>query len=117
MKSLEELEAIQKEALKDMILRKAKTLTKVMVAMDECGIKAGAKEIMDTFVAEIKNREIMDAVVMMTECQGMCDKEPVVKIINKDDSVTLYANVKKEDVNRIIEEHIINGNVCKDLLA
>lgn len=117
MKSLAELEEIKKEALKDMILRKGKTLTKVMVAMDDCGIKAGAKEIMDTFVTEIKNKEVMDAVVMMTNCQGMCDKEPVVKIINKDDSITLYANVKKEDVTKIIEEHIINGNICKDLLA
>jgi len=58
----------------------------------------------------------MDAVVMMTECQGICDKEPVVKIIDKDDNTILYANVKKEDVKRIIDEHIINGNICKHLL-
>lgn len=117
MRSLEELEQIRKEALEDMILRNGKYLTKVMVAMDDCGIKAGAKEIMDLFVRELKERKIMDAVVMMTSCQGMCDREPVVKVINKDDSVTVYANVTKDKVARIVEEHILGGNVCQDVLA
>ena len=117
MKSLEELEQIRKEALEDMILRKGKYLTKVIVAMDDCGIKAGAKEVMDLFVSELKKRKIMDAIVMMTNCQGMCDREPVVKIVNKDDSVTVYANITKDKVTRIIEEHVLEGKVCQDLLA
>ena len=116
MKSLAELEEIKKEALKDMILRKGKTLTKIMIGMNDCGIKAGAKDVMDLFVKEVAERGL-DAVVMMTDCQGMCDREPVVKIINKDGSIVLYANVTTDKVNQIIEEHIINGNVCKDLLA
>ena len=73
-------------------------------------------EIIDLFVEEVAKRELQ-AVVMMTDCQGMCDREPVVKIINTDGSIVLYANVTKDKVNKIIEEHIINGNVCKDLLA
>ena len=117
MKSLEELEQIRKEALEDMILRKGKYLTKVMVAMDDCGIKAVAKEVMDLFVGELKRRKIMDAVVMMTSCQGMCDKEPVVKVISKDESVTVYAGVTKDKVTRIIDEHILGGKVCQDLLV
>ncbi|MBP5427122.1 MAG: (2Fe-2S) ferredoxin domain-containing protein [Clostridiales bacterium] len=117
MKSLEELGQIKKEALKDMILRKGKYLTKIMVAMDDCGIKAGAKEVMNLFVKELRERNIMDAVVMMTSCQGMCDREPMVKIIDKDESVTVYANVTQDKVVRIIEDHILKGNVCKDLLA
>ena len=116
MKSLAELEEIRKEALKDMILREGKTLTKIMVGMNDCGIKAGAKDVFDLFVEEVSKREL-EAVVMMTDCQGMCDREPVVKIINTDGSIVLYANVTKDKVNQIIEEHIINGNVCKDLLA
>ena len=117
MKSLEELEKIREKALEDMILRKGKYLTKVMVAMDDCGIKAGAKEIMDLFVSELRGRKIMDAVVMMTSCQGMCDREPVVKVVNKDDSVTVYADVTKDKVARIIDEHILGGKICQDLLA
>lgn len=117
MKSLEELEQVRNDAMEDMILRKGKYLTKVMVAMDDCGIKAGAKEVMDLFVSELKKRKNMDAVVMMTSCQGMCDKEPVVKVIDKDDNVTVYANVTKDKVIRIIDEHILEGKVCQDLLA
>lgn len=117
MKSLEELNDIKEQALKDMILRKGKHLTKIIVAMDDCGIKAGAKDILDLFVKELRQREIMDAVVMMTNCQGACDKEPVVRIINKDDSVTTYVNVTKDKVSVIIEEHILKGNIIKDMLA
>ena len=58
----------------------------------------------------------MDAVVMMTSCQGVCDKEPVVKIIDKNDNITMYANVTLDKVNRIIEEHILKGNILEDLL-
>ena len=116
MKSLEELNKIKEQALKDMILRKGKHSTKIVVAMDDCGIKAGAKNIMDSFVEKLHQKGIMDAVVMMTNCQGMCDKEPVVKIINKDDSVSVYANVTQDKVDKIIEEHILKGNICKDLL-
>lgn len=117
MKSLEELEQIRKEALGDMILRKGKYLTKILVAMDDCGIKAGAKEVMDMFVMQLKEKEIMDAVVMMVSCQGMCDREPVVKVINKDDSVVVYAGVTQDKVARIVDEHIVGGKVCQDLLA
>ena len=104
MKSLAELNKIKEEALKDMILRKGKNLTKIMVAMDECGIKA--KEIMDEFVRRLHEKEIMDAVVMMTNCQGECDKEPIVKVINKDGSIVRYDNVTQNKVNEIIEKHI-----------
>ena len=117
MKSLKELNDIKEQALKDMILRKGKHLTKIVVAMDDCGIKAGAKEVMDLFVKELRQREIMDVVVMMTNCQGTCDKEPIVKIINKDGSTTTYGNVTQDKVNRVIEEHILNGNILEDLLV
>ena len=59
----------------------------------------------------------MDAVVMMTTCQGICDREPVVKVISKDDSVIVYAGITKDKVKRVIEEHIVGGKVCQDLLA
>ena len=116
MKSLEELNTIKEQALKDMILRKGKHLTKVVVSMDDCGIKAGAKEVMDLFVRELRQREIMDAVVMMTHCQGICDKAPVVKIINKDGNITTYGNVTQDKVNKIIEEHILKGNIVEDFV-
>ncbi|MDP4205065.1 MAG: NADH-quinone oxidoreductase subunit NuoF [Bacteroidota bacterium] len=54
-----------------------------------------------------------DVQVVMTGCFGFCEKGPVVKIIPDN---TFYVQVKPEDADLIIQEHIIKGRKVSHLL-
>ena len=51
--------------------------------------------------------------VVRTGCFGFCEKGPIVKIMPDN---TFYTQVKPEDVEKIINEHIIKGRKVTDLL-
>lgn len=51
--------------------------------------------------------------VKPTGCNGLCEKGPLVKIVPDDIS---YCRVKEEDVEEIINETVVKGNVINRLL-
>ena len=54
-----------------------------------------------------------DVQVVRTGCLGFCEKGPIVKILPQD---TFYVEVKPEDAEEIIKEHIIKGRTVSRLL-
>lgn len=115
MKSLEDLREMRKEVEKEMQTRKNTNKPKVIIGMGTCGIAAGAREILQAVMEEMDKRDL-DIEVTQTGCIGMCEKEPLmdVKLPGKD-RIT-YGNLNKEDVKRIIVNHVINGNVVDELV-
>lgn len=115
MKSLEDLREMRKEVEKEMQTRKSTNKPKVIIGMGTCGIAAGAREILQAVMEEMDKRDL-DIEVTQTGCIGMCEKEPLmdVKLPGKD-RIT-YGNLNKEDVKRIIVNHVINGNVVDELV-
>lgn len=82
------------------------------------GIAAGGAEVMDTFrkhlgskgiKAEIKKNCTMHRV----GCRGLCARDVLVDIINNDVKTT-YQFIKPDMVERIVEEHILNGNPVQE---
>lgn len=51
--------------------------------------------------------------VKKTGCFGFCEKGPIVKILP--DNV-LYIEVKPEDAEEIVENHLVNGKIVERLL-
>jgi NADH-quinone oxidoreductase subunit F len=51
--------------------------------------------------------------VSITGCFGFCEKGPIVKVLP--DNV-FYTHVTPEDVEDIVREHLMNGNVVERLL-
>jgi NADP-reducing hydrogenase subunit HndB len=115
MKSLADLEAIQQSALEEISMKKITNGKRVVVGMATCGIAAGARPVMDAFVEQIKTKNINNVSLTMVGCIGVCRLEPMVEVIEQDGNKTTYVNVTPEKVVRIIDEHIINGKVCKEL--
>jgi len=115
LKSLEELRELRKKVEKEIKMRKDNSAPKIIIGMGTCGIAAGAREILQAVMEEINKRDL-DVEVSQTGCIGMCEKEPLmdVKLPGKD-RIT-YGNLKKEDVKRIIVNHIINTNVVAELV-
>ncbi len=111
MKSLAELEAIRKQTLSKINLRKEDEAeaTRVVVGMATCGIAAGARPVMLAFVDEINKRQLSHVTVSQTGCIGMCRLEPMVDVITPGKEKVTYVHVKPEMVPRIVAEHIVNG--------
>src|SRR5512137_1510129 len=51
--------------------------------------------------------------VILTGCFGFCEKGPIVKVLPDN---TFYVQVKPEDAQKIVEEHIIKGRKVSRLL-
>ncbi len=78
---------------------------KVVVGMGTCGISSGANIIFD-----ILKNEKLNIDVLPVGCIGACKYEPIVEVY-RDNVRTTYVKVDKDKIRRIIDEHIINGNV------
>ena len=86
MKTLQELEAIRKSTLEKISLRKESKdeAVRVVVGMATCGIAAGARPVMMTFMEEIDRRSLRNVTVTQTGCVGMCRLEPMVDVLTPD---------------------------------
>jgi NADH:ubiquinone oxidoreductase subunit F (NADH-binding)/(2Fe-2S) ferredoxin len=63
---------------------------------------------------ELEAKGLMDSVqVIMTGCFGFCEKGPIVKVMPDN---TFYVQVKPEDAQTIVEEHVIKGRKVTRLL-
>ena len=51
--------------------------------------------------------------VTNTGCLGVCNKGPIVVVYPEG---TWYGNVKVEDVEKIVEQHIEGGKVVEELV-
>jgi len=112
LKSLEDLKRVREQAQADLKIR-TETTTKFIVGMGTCGIAAGARETMHAILEELSKREI-DAHVTTVGCIGMCSKEPLVDVEQAGQPRITYCNVHPDMVPRLIEEHLINGNVVQE---
>lgn len=63
---------------------------------------------------ELEAKGLMDTVqVILTGCFGFCEKGPIVKVMPDN---TFYVQVKPEDAQTIVEEHVIKGRKVTRLL-
>ncbi len=112
LKSLEDLQRLREQLQKDIKARTDTSVT-ITVGMGTCGIAAGAREVMHAILAELDARGI-NAHVTTVGCIGMCSKEPLVDIQQGDEPRITYGNVTPAMVPRIIEEHLVKGNVVTE---
>ncbi|HEX2945039.1 MAG TPA: (2Fe-2S) ferredoxin domain-containing protein [Clostridia bacterium] len=115
MKSIAELEAIRNKTLDEIKMRKNSNGIRIVVGMATCGIAAGARPVMNTFVEELGKRQLSDVSVTMTGCIGVCRLEPIVEVFDADGNKVTYVKMTAEKASRVVTEHIVNGRVCSDL--
>ncbi len=75
---------------------------------------SGSQEIINTLQTEIDKFGLTDEVcVVKTGCHGLCALGPIM-IVYPD--ATFYSMVKKENIARIVEEHLLKGRPVRELL-
>ncbi len=114
MKSLDELKKLRDEAIKNVEMRNTDKDVRVVVGMATCGISAGARPVLSTFVEEVAKRNLNNIQVVQTGCIGMCTYEPIVEVYTPDKEKVTYIHVDPEKVKKIVAEHLVNGNAIKE---
>ena len=113
MKSLDDLKKIRDAAQSKVNMRGKNDGMRVLVGMATCGISAGARPVMNTFVERIAENKIEKVTVTPVGCIGECAIEPIVEVLEGDVRTT-YCRVDVEVAERIVKEHIIGGKIVLD---
>lgn len=117
LRSLEDLMKIKEKALENLKIRETGKKGKITVAMGTCGIAAGAKETLKAIVDALASRKIDDIAVVQSGCMGLCEVEPTIKVEIEGEEPIIYGNVTSENAEKIVEEHIVKGNIVEDLVV
>ena len=111
MKSLAELAAIREKMKDKVAIREGNNEIRIVVGMATCGIAAGARPVLNTFVEEIAKEDLTDkATVSQTGCIGICQYEPVVEITCPGQEKVTYVKMTPEKVARVVSEHLVGGH-------
>lgn len=88
----------------------------IVVGMGTCGVAAGAQDVYDTLINEIKR---LDLAVTVTPvgCIGMCEQETLVDVVREGQGRVTYGRMTPEKMKRVLQEHVIGGRVVEDLVV
>ena len=110
MKSLAELAAIRDKMKDKVAIREGSGAIRVVVGMATCGIAAGARPVLASFVEEVAKEGLTEKVtVTQTGCIGICQYEPVVEVFEAGKDKVTYVKMTADKVARIVEEHLKGG--------
>ncbi|MBC8175064.1 MAG: (2Fe-2S) ferredoxin domain-containing protein [Candidatus Marinimicrobia bacterium] len=114
--TIEELRKKRESSKKSIYLREGKFRGKVTVHMGTCGIAAGAREIMNTFLDEFDNKDIIDIMLTSSGCAGLCSEEPMVTVEMEDSAPVKYGKLTPDKTKKIFNDHIITGNIVEEFV-
>ncbi|MBG0766485.1 MAG: (2Fe-2S) ferredoxin domain-containing protein [Spirochaetaceae bacterium] len=87
---------------------------RIIVGMGTCGIAAGAKPVLDTFLEVLEEKKIDNVSVTQTGCMGLCYVEPTIEVIVPGMPDVIYGKVDVETARKIVEQHIIAKRLVTD---
>jgi NADP-reducing hydrogenase subunit HndB len=107
--SLEDLRKLRDSKKTDIQRREAEGKEiQVIVGMGTCGIAAGAKTTLDSFLGALDEHKLVDQVlVRQTGCMGLCHSEPTVEVISPNMPRVIYGKVDAAVAKEIVKKHII----------
>ena len=110
MKTLAELSAIRDRMKNKVALREESNEIRIVVGMATCGIAAGARPVLNTFVEEVDKADLVGTVsVTQTGCIGLCRFEPIVEVIKAGEEKVTYVKMTSEKAKEVMEKHIKGG--------
>ncbi len=109
-----DLEKIREKVRRTATVRLGKARAKITVHMGTCGIAAGAREILTALLREIETKKIKDVIVTTSGCAGLCSREPMATVEITGKPPVKYIDLTVEKIIKILNEHIINGNIVNE---
>ncbi len=112
--TIQELAKIREKAKALTTIRESAGRAKVTVHMGTCGIAAGARDIMDTLLEEMKKNKVDDVIVTTSGCAGFCKREPMATVEFKDQPPVKYVDLTPEKMRKIFTEHVLWGRMVAE---
>jgi len=109
-----DLEKIRDKVRRTAVLRQGKSRAKITIHMGTCGIAAGARDILSALMQEIEKKKWNDVIVTTSGCAGLCSREPMATVEIADKPPVKYVDLTKEKMKKILEQHIIKGNIVNE---
>lgn len=119
IKTLDDLRKMREQMQTQISLREksdqSENLIQIKVAMATCGIAAGARKIMETFITQLDTRKI-NAIVTQTGCMGFCYAEPTIEVLIPGQEPVIYGQVDKQKVQEIIDRHLLRNELVDGII-
>jgi NADP-reducing hydrogenase subunit HndB len=109
IKHAEELKKFRDRVKSEVGLRSGPKEIQVTVHMGTCGIAAGARDILSQMTAELSEAQVDNVTLRQSGCIGLCDREPMLTLTDKNDRRYLYGNLNNKKVHDIVQIHVIGG--------
>jgi NADP-reducing hydrogenase subunit HndB len=107
--SIQDLAKIREKARTLATIREGRGRAKVTVHMGTCGIAAGAREIMNAVLDEMKKSKATDVIVTTSGCAGLCNREPMATVELKDQPPVKYFDLTPAKMRKIFVKHVLGG--------
>lgn len=111
---IDDLEKITEDFKRKMTLRDGGGRVKITVHLGTCGIAAGARKIMNTFLEEIDKSKVSDVILTTSGCAGLCSREPMATIEVIGNAPIKYVDLTSEKVKVIFEKHVMKGEFVQE---
>lgn len=111
---IEDLRKISDKVRQTTMLRDGAGRAKITVHMGTCGIAAGARNIMDTLLKIIEEKDIKDVILTTSGCAGLCSREPMATVELLDEAPVKYVDLTAEKIAKIFDDHVQNGKIVTE---
>lgn len=114
--TIEDLEKIRQKTARQIALRLGPAKISITVHMGDCGIAAGARDVMETLMDEWSRADREDIRVLAADCIGKCSSEPNVTVAIADARPVVYQHMDPDRMRRVFEQHVLHGEVQSDFV-
>ncbi len=82
---------------------------RLAVGLGSCGIAAGANEVYRHIENILKQDSALSAELAITGCNGLCHREPLLELRDKEGRTFLYGDMNPKKVDQVIQRHLRGG--------
>lgn len=109
--TVEDLKQIKEKTAAEMALRQVPETARITVHIGDCGLKAGARDVMKAFIAALEKSDRRDIRIIAADCLDpeTCSNEPKVTVKVGDTPAVIYENVTPEKAEEIFSSHVLEG--------
>jgi NADP-reducing hydrogenase subunit HndB len=113
--TLDDLKKIKEKTQRTTLLREGGDFrAKVTVHMGTCGIAAGAREIMNTLMQELDEKDVRDVMLTNSGCAGLCSKEPMLTVEVTGHAPVKYVDLTPQKAKEIFDKHVLAGQIVQE---
>jgi NADP-reducing hydrogenase subunit HndB len=111
---IQDLAHIRDKTKAMLTIRESEGRAKVTVHMGTCGIAAGAREIMEALLDEMRKNKVKDVIVTTSGCAGLCSREPMATVELKGHPPVKYVNLTPQKIRKILVGHVQGGHLLAE---